>query len=347
MKGCRVVLRMYCSLCALLVIFWALNLALSMSFIAKSSPVSLCRTRLTLPNAPSPSFLTSTKSSKLTCVAGRPSGLQHSESSRIEERNVRLSAPRPALSMKEEMPQFVTARQACPAASARWLVRRNSSCSASLPTVSRGTWYCCASCLTSAAQAELSSALAPSAGQPGLPGGTSPSARGSEEPDVCSPRLLSSRDPEAPWLGGLPASAFWKSSWIMNSGLLRSKKKLRGFTAKSAGDSPLQFLSLKFTLGSRSSSCTAPKLCLRAATWIAVSPSTLAALRNSGSSLPSCFKHRTAAGDWPMAARCRAVLRVRLPVRRCKFARSVTSKRMQSTCPRSAARCSGARPSGP
>mmetsp|Transcript_80360 Transcript_80360/g.260350 ORF Transcript_80360/g.260350 Transcript_80360/m.260350 type:complete len:321 (+) Transcript_80360:896-1858(+) len=320
---------MYCSLWALLVIFWALNFALSMSFIAKSSRVSLCRTRLTLPKAPSPRRLTSTKSSKLTFTGGWSPAPQTSASSWMVVRMAWLSAPRPALSMKEEMPQFVTASEALAPASAL-CVRLRSSCSASLQTERSGT-----SCraLRCGPCAGSSMASTPAAGGPAA--------------KELQPRACSSQSSTPAAAQATPASALCSSSCTRNSGLLRSKLNLRGFVAKSAGTSPFLFLSLKFTLGSLSSSCRAPRFCLRAAMWIAVSPSAFVALRNSGSSPLSCLRQRMAAGEGCMTARWRAVFRALLPVREWRFARSCTSSRMHSTWPRRAARCSGARPSGP
>mmetsp|Transcript_80165 Transcript_80165/g.245045 ORF Transcript_80165/g.245045 Transcript_80165/m.245045 type:complete len:282 (-) Transcript_80165:1708-2553(-) len=108
MNGCLVVFRMYCSLIALLVIFWALNLALSINFMAKLSPVRLYRTSTTLPKAPSPMVRISEKSSMLEVASCSPGASWLSDSSLMVPRNAWLSAPTPALNTKDEMPQFVT-----------------------------------------------------------------------------------------------------------------------------------------------------------------------------------------------------------------------------------------------
>mmetsp|Transcript_60253 Transcript_60253/g.107037 ORF Transcript_60253/g.107037 Transcript_60253/m.107037 type:complete len:282 (-) Transcript_60253:984-1829(-) len=273
MNGCRDVFRIYCSLIALLVIFWALNNAFCMIFIAKSSSVALYRTSVTLPKAPSPSFLISTKSSKRALtwheLFPRSSAIS---SSWIVFKNALLSAPIPALNMKEEMPQFVTAAAARRAISCWASVRLKYASSTSGETLTSGT-ICSApaACtlilaLEACPEGELDSGNTTPAGP--LPGTEA------EFPN-CAICVISR---ESVPLGRMPTSAWLNKVRTVFSSLSRSNPNLLCGT-HSIGFCPCLLMILVSMRGCLSRNPRISMFTFCTARWRAVSPRVLTALK--------------------------------------------------------------------
>mmetsp|Transcript_41490 Transcript_41490/g.119678 ORF Transcript_41490/g.119678 Transcript_41490/m.119678 type:complete len:387 (+) Transcript_41490:939-2099(+) len=367
MKGCLVVFKMNCSLMALLVIFCALNLALSISFIAKISPFFLCLTRTTLPKAPSPMAFSSQKSSML----GWGSSPLHvscllSSSSAMEPRNAWLKAPRPALNIKDEIPQLLILTFKF------WFMdllldvlsasRKNLRSSDGF-SGTRGT-ECCVGYSWWRKPSGPNTSPRQVLGVVGVKGARTlaPLRDGLSMLELLRLNVVMSVSSKA-WcisvdadgklaciiaLRNSPAFAKRNNSAMTLSRLFLSKPNFSD-GPHSAGVRPALFFILKFALGSMSSSFNALTFCRFAATWTAESPSALMAFRRSKfcNRRHVCTKKRMASGLALIAARCSAVLRIWFPVRAEMFARSSTNSRMQSTCPRTAAKCNGVRPSGP
>mmetsp|Transcript_64973 Transcript_64973/g.102962 ORF Transcript_64973/g.102962 Transcript_64973/m.102962 type:complete len:233 (+) Transcript_64973:810-1508(+) len=230
---------MYCSLIALLVIFCALNFALSISFIANISPLPRCFTNITFPNAPSPIGLISSKSSNFTFTSLLSASPPVSSSSFIEFRNARLKAPIPALSMKDEMPQLVTGfnmllllldpKPLC--------CRAKNFSSTSGESCTKGTWCSSGVPVFQCGGGEAEELVENP--EPELVALSMSLLLGVEVADISTPPTSRT--------GLLPASACLKISVMAHSGLSRSKPNLSE-GAQSAAHRPALFLILMSTV---------------------------------------------------------------------------------------------------